>query len=66
MNKTAPPPPPAESVASADGPKASKKRPWSKPTIRLHDGVLDVESGTTSHPTRGDNTNPNYVYAPTS
>ena len=61
-----PPPPPVKSAASADRPKAQRKLPWSKPTIRLHDGVIDVESGAVSHPFRGDNQDPNFLYAPIS
>ena len=59
------PPPPAKPVASADGPKASRKRPWSKPTVRIHDGVTDVESGTTTH-TLNDGTSPTSTYNPVS
>ena len=64
-----PPPPPIEpeSADSADGSKAEgRKRPRSKPTIRLHDGVIDTDSATPTHMTRGDNLNPHHLYAPTS
>ena len=65
--KLTPPPPPAKPVASADGPKASRKRPWSKPTVRIHDGVTDVESGAVTHPTQNDVTNPgSSTYSPVS
>ena len=36
-----PPPPPAESLT--DAPK--KKKPWSKPTIRISDGIIEVQVG---------------------
>lgn len=43
------PPPPTNSEALADGPK---KKPWSKPTIlRIEDGVLETEAGSTNDPT---------------
>ena len=45
-----PPPPPqsSEAVAEAVTPKP-KKKPWSKPTIRIHDGVTWVEGGPTQY-----------------
>ena len=46
MSQEAPPPPiKSDSTDSADGSKAQRKRPWSKPTVRLHNGVIDAESG---------------------
>ena len=37
-----PPPPPPQPAAK----EASRKKPWSKPTIRGSDGVIDIGTGT--------------------
>ena len=44
-----PPPPPAAK-------EAPRKKPWSKPTIRNSDGVIDFASGQDPHPV-GENAN---------
>lgn len=43
-----PPPPPAKSPKAVAAAPLPKKKPWSKPTIRVCDGELEiVESGMT-------------------
>ena len=66
--KSSPPPPTEpESAASADGTRAKGKRPWSKPTLRVHEGVIDVNSGTSIHLTHNDGVDPIYAsYRPQS
>ena len=69
MRRASPLPPliEPESAASADGPTAKGKRPWSKPTVRLHDGVTDVESGPKQHEPFNDSVDPIYAaYRPSS
>ena len=47
---TPPPPPPPPADALTDAPEI--KKPWSKPTIRIHDGTMDVVgSGNAPHQT---------------
>ena len=49
MNDKQPPPPPPppqpDPAASAGAAKALGKRPWSKPTIRNSNGVIDSSAG---------------------
>ena len=46
MKKDYSPPPPPESPGTvADAQKTPKKRPWSKPTIRIVDGLSETTSG---------------------
>ena len=46
----APPPPPAKSPKAVAAAPLPKKKPWSKPTIRVGDGVLWTESGNSPDP----------------
>ncbi len=48
-----PPPPAAGPAASAGAAKALGKRPWSKPTIRVSDGIITISSGGSPRPTEG-------------
>ena len=45
-DKRHPPPPPPQPAAK----EAPRKKPWSKPTIRNSDGVIDFASGQDARP----------------
>ena len=65
-NRSSSPPSGLEPTVPDDKAKKSGKRPWSKPTFWLHDGLTDTDSATQSHPTRGDNLSPTQLYRPIS
>ena len=65
-NEVLPPPPRGSSDLPPDSAKGLTKRVWAKPTILVFNDVSDVDSAVQTHPTRGDNTDPNQAYAPTS